>query len=384
MLQADLLIVGAGPVGMALALALKDAGLDIVLADTRPRADVTRDARVLALSWGTQLTLQRLGVWPDATSATPITRIHISQQGGFGSTRLQAGDYGQPALGQVMSAGTLAAALRLAVDAAGITVLDSTEVTNLAAGSTDVIASLAGPGAPAGTLRARLDACAEGVMQGEDEDIVDHDYHQHALIARLEVAGSHQGTAFERFTPEGPVALLPHGSDYALVHVVPPERADALLALDDPDYLRSVQAHFGSRVRLRAVHDRLRYPLRLRYRRQATGPRTVWVGNAAQTLHPVAGQGFNLALRDVWALATTLIEQGGDPGAAETLAAHAANRRLDRLGTIRFTDSLVKLFSNDLGMLRHARGAGLFALELCAPLRHFIARRMMYGARAWP
>jgi 2-octaprenyl-6-methoxyphenol hydroxylase len=387
MLQADLLIVGAGPVGMALALALKDAGLDIVLADTRPRTAVTQDARVLALAWGTLLTLQRLGAWKEndpALPATAIRSIHISQQGGFGSTRLQAADYGQAALGQVMSAGTLATALRRAVDAAGITVLDRTEVTHLAAGSEDVIASLAGPGAPAATLRARLAACAEGGMQGDDAGIVDHDYHQHALIARVEVATPHQGTAFERFTADGPVALLPHGRDYALVHVVPPERADALLALDEQDYVCEVQARFGNRVRLTAVHDRLRYPLRLRYRRQPAGQRTVWVGNAAQTLHPVAGQGFNLALRDVWTLATTLLERGGDPGTAATLAAYVAARGLDRQGTIRFTDTLVKLFSNDIGVLRHARGAGLFALDLCTPLRDFIARRMMFGARAWP
>ena len=387
MLQADLLIVGAGPVGMALALALKDAGLDIVLADARPRTAVTQDARVLALAWGTQLTLQRLGVWQQndpALPATAIRSIHISQQGGFGSTRLQAADYGQAALGQVMSAGTLAAALRRAVDAAGITVLDRTEVTPLAAGDQDVIASLSGAGAPAATLRARLAACAEGGMQGTEADIVDHDYHQHALIARVEVAGGHQGIAFERFTAEGPVALLPHGRDYALVHVVAPERADVLLALDEHDYLRELQARFGKRVRLTAVHERLRYPLRLRYRRQVVAARTVWVGNAAQTLHPVAGQGFNLALRDVCALAATLLERGGDPGAAPTLAAYMAARKLDRQGTIRFTDTLVKLFSNDLGLLRHARGAGLLALDLCSPLRHFVARRMMFGARAWP
>jgi 2-octaprenyl-6-methoxyphenol hydroxylase len=383
MSQADVLIVGAGPVGMALALALKGSGLSIVLADARPREAVTRDPRVLALAHGTQLTLQRLGVWQDLP-ATPIETIHISQQGGFGRTLLHAADYDTAALGYVSSAGALASALRRAVDAAGITVLDETEVTHIAPGSEDVIASLSGPGAPNATLATRLAACAEGSMRAGDADVVEHDYRQHALIAHVTVAGGHRRTAFERFTADGPLALLPCEDGYALVHVVPPKRADVLLALDDASYLAEVQSRLGNRVRLAGVRDRLRYPLMLRFRRKPVDQRTVWLGNAAQTLHPVAGQGFNLALRDVWALATTLLEHGGDPGAATTLAAYAGARGLDRFGTIRFTDTLVKLFSNDFAPLRHARGAGLLALDLCSPLRHLVAKRMMFGARAWP
>ena len=114
------------------------------------------------------------------------------------------------------------------------------------------------------------------------------------------------------------------------------------------------------------------------------GQRTVWLGNAAQTLHPVAGQGYNLALRDVWACAQVLLKAGGDPGAADTLATYARERHLDRQGTIRVTDGLVRLFSNALGPLLHARGAGLLALDLIPPARHFVAKRMMFGARAWP
>ncbi len=379
----DLLIVGAGPVGLALALALKEAGLDIVLADARPREAVGADPRVLALAHGTRLTLERLGVW-SGLAATPIRSIHISQQGSLGRTLLEAAEHELPALGYVASAGALAAALRHAVDAAGIPVLDETEVANLAPGRDEVIASLAGPGAPATTLRARLAACAEGGMQPGDPNVVEHDYGQHALIAHVEVAGGHRHTAFERFTAEGPVALLPDGQGYALVHVARPDSADALLALDDAAYLARLQALFGHRVHLQAVRGRLRYPLLLRYRRQAVGERTVWLGNAAQTLHPVAGQGFNLALRDVWALAETLLRRGGDPGSADTLAAYAGARGLDRLGTIRFTDTLVRVFSNDFAPLRHARGAALLALDLLPPLRHFVARRMMFGARAWP
>ncbi|ENO95035.1 UbiH/UbiF/VisC/COQ6 family ubiquinone biosynthesis hydroxylase, partial [Thauera phenylacetica B4P] len=160
----DLLIVGAGPVGLALALALKDAGLDIVLADARAREAVTKDPRDLALAHGTRLTLQRLGVW-NGLPSTAIEHIHISHQGGLGRTLIDAAEHELPALGYVASAGALAAALREAVDAAGIPVFDETEITNLAAGEDDVIASLAGAGRPTPTLRARLAACAEGGLR---------------------------------------------------------------------------------------------------------------------------------------------------------------------------------------------------------------------------
>ena len=393
----DLLIVGAGPVGLALALALKDAGLDIVLADARAREAVARDPRDLALAHGTRLTLQRLGVW-DGLPTTAIQHIHISHQGGLGRTLIDAAEHELPALGYVASAGALAATLRRAVDAAGIPVFDETEITNLAAGEDDVIASLAGTGRPAPTLRARLAACAEGGLRAGDPNVVEHDYGQHALIADVQVAGGHRHTAFERFTPQGPVALLPKGEGYALVHVARPETADELLTLDDAAYLARLQAHIGGRARLTGVGPRLRYPLVLRYRRSTIAQRTVWLGNAAQTLHPVAGQGFNLALRDVWALSEALrrateaarrdsadtAPNPFDAGAAAILASYANARGLDRLGTIRFTDTLVRVFSNDFAPLRHARGAALFALDLLPPLRNFVARRMMFGARAWP
>ena len=188
----DLLIVGAGPVGLALALALKDAGLDIVLADARAREAVTKDPRDLALAHGTRLTLQGLGVW-DGLPTTAIEHIHISHQGGLGRTLIDAAEHELPALGYVASAGALAAALRKAVDAAGIPVFDETEITNLAAGEDDVIASLAGAGRPTPTLRARLAACAEGGLRAGDPNVVEHDYGQHALIADVQVAGGQIG-----------------------------------------------------------------------------------------------------------------------------------------------------------------------------------------------
>jgi len=168
------------------------------------------------------------------------------------------------------------------------------------------------------------------------------------------------------------------------VHTAEPAAADALMALDDGAYLARLQSHFGDRLRFASVGPRARFPLKLRYRPNPIGQRTVWLGNAAQTLHPVAGQGYNLALRDVWACAQVLLRAGGDPGAAETLATYARQRKLDRNGTIRFTDGLVRLFSNAVAPLQHIRGAGLLALDLLPPARHFVAKRMMFGARAWP
>ena len=376
----DLLVVGAGPVGMTLALALKDSGLDILLVDARARGAARHDPRVLALSHGSRLTLERLGVWAQLR-ATPIETIHISQQGRLGRSLLSAADYGLPAMGYVVAAGDLAAALDDALAAAGIPILDHSSVAGLAAGADDVIVSLTG-GNP---LTARLVACAEGSIDGDDApELVERDYAQHAVICVATPVEGHAHRAWERFTPHGPLAVLPCGHDCAIVHTADPAEADALMALDDDAYRARLQAHFGDRLHFAAVGPRARYPLKLRYRPNPVGQRTVWLGNAAQTLHPVAGQGYNLALRDVWALAQVLLKAGGDPGDPATLARYADARRLDRQGTIRFTDGLVRLFSNAIPPLAHARGAGLFALDLLPPARHFVAKRMMFGARAWP
>jgi len=376
----DIAIVGAGPVGMTLALALKDSGLDVILLDARARGAARHDPRVLALSHGSRLTLERLGVWA-RLPATAIETIHISHQGGLGRSVLRASEYGQPALGYVVAAGDLAAALDDAIAAAGMPVRDHATVSGLAAGVDDVLISLAD-----GThLSARLAACAEGAIAGGDDTaLVERDYGQCAVISVATPATPHGGRAWERFTPQGPLAVLPCRRDCAIVHTASPAEAEALMTLDDEAYLARLQSHFGDRLRFAAVGPRACYPLKLRYRPNPVGQRTVWLGNAAQTLHPVAGQGYNLALRDVWACAQVLLKAGGDPGAADTLATYARERHLDRQGTIRVTDGLVRLFSNALGPLLHARGAGLLALDLIPPARHFVAKRMMFGARAWP
>ena len=196
---------------------------------------------------------------------------------------------------------------------------------------------------------------------------------------------AHGRRAWERFTPDGPLALLPLGDDYSVVFTVPPAKADALLAMDDAAFLAALQQQFGPRVTFAATSPRARYPLALRLRRQLVAPRQVWIGNAAQTLHPVSGQGFNLGIRDAWELAQAVLAAGdaGALGNTATLAGYARGRALDRRGSVAFTDGIVRAFSNDFAPFTIARGLGLLALDLCPPARRFVAGRMIWGARGW-
>jgi 2-octaprenyl-6-methoxyphenol hydroxylase len=195
---------------------------------------------------------------------------------------------------------------------------------------------------------------------------------------------AHRGRAWERFTPEGPLALLPHGAGYALVWTAPPDRAARLAALDTAAFLDELHASFGGRLgAFVGAGERSAFPLALRYRREETRPRSLAVGNAAQTLHPVAGQGFNLGLRDAWELAL-LAREAPDPGSEGFIGDFRRARALDRRAGIQFTDGLVGVFSNADPLLCLGRGAGLLALDLLPPARRFIARRMIFGARALP
>lgn len=377
MADTDVLIIGGGPAGLALALALRDSGKHVVLADARAREAITSDPRALALAHGSQLILERLGVWREL-NATAIETIHVSQRHAFGRTVLRASELGVPALGHVVSAGALTGSLRKAVEAAGIEVRDNTLVSDLIPATDSIQAALNDHDA----LTARLAVRAEG-SPGQGDEIRSRDYAQHALIATVRPPGGHAHTAFERFTAEGPLALLPFGDDYACVLVVSEQKADHLSTLDDASYLAHLQEAIGHRTQLAAVGPRVRYPLALRYRQSSAAQRTAWIGNAAQTLHPVAGQGFNLALRDVFTLAMA-VRDAADAGDAFLLSDWSRSRRLDRAGTIGFTDGLIRVFANDCAPLSAARGLGLTALDVCSPLRGFVARRMMFGARAWP
>jgi 2-octaprenyl-6-methoxyphenol hydroxylase len=373
-------VVGGGPVGLALALSLRQQGVSATVFDARARGAAAEDPRMLALAHGSRLILENLGIWQDLPK-TAIETIHVSQQGGFGRARLTALEQGVPALGYVVGAGALAAALDVAARALDIEVRDHCRA--ISASATEKSAALLLDSGE--EIDAPLIAWAEGGIA--DIAATVRDYGQHAIICNVETAGPHGSTAYERFTPEGPLAALPHGKGWSIVFTVGKSKADALVQLNDIDFLAQLQSHFGSRLQFTRVGPRASYPLLLKLRRNPTGPRQVWLGNAAQTLHPVAGQGFNLALRDVAELGRKLGRANAasaDCGDADELRAYARSRRVDRSSVIGFTDSLVRLFSNHSPLLRQARGLGLIALDLLPPARNFVAKRMMFGARAWP
>jgi 2-octaprenyl-6-methoxyphenol hydroxylase len=209
------------------------------------------------------------------------------------------------------------------------------------------------------------------------------DYGQTVVTARVACTGPQRNMAFERFTPEGPLALLPTGDSYALVWTTTPEHAQELCAHAEQEFLARLQAAFGGRVgRFVRAGARSCHPIAMKLAERIAESRVVAVGNAAQTLHPVAGQGFNLGLRDAWELATLLRECSRESvGAEPLLARYRARRRLDRRGGIGFTDALVRLFSNDLASVKVARGLGLALLGAVPPARDFVVRRMTFGAR---
>ena len=210
------------------------------------------------------------------------------------------------------------------------------------------------------------------------------------MIAEITPQPAHQNRAWERFTPDGPLALLPLGNEYSIVFTLPPTKADAVMAMDDEAFTAALQKQFGNRLTFAKPGKRSRFPLALRLRDTLVKDNEVWIGNAAQTLHPVSGQGFNLGIRDAWQLAEILLKNGvdrdlkGAPRWDSSLENYAASRRLDRQGSAFFTDQIVRTFSNDFAPLKLARGLGLLALDVFPPARHFVAKRMIWGARAWP
>jgi 2-octaprenyl-6-methoxyphenol hydroxylase len=208
-----------------------------------------------------------------------------------------------------------------------------------------------------------------------------HDYGQSALITHVTCAAPRADTAFERFTPQGPVALLPYKDGYEIVWTAPHERAEEMRSWDDAKFLTELHQHFGDRVgEFLTVGTRSCYPLGLKKAPdQSPMPHTVLLGNAAQTMHPVAGQGFNLGLRDAWDLAQVILDSAV-PDSEDMLTAYRSRRRLDREAGIRFTDSLVRLFSNDWPVIGAARAATLTALDCLPFAKRFVAKRMMFGA----
>lgn len=373
-------IVGGGPVGLSLALHLRQAGIDCEVIDARPAGAAHHDRRVLALSHGSRQILERIDAWR-GIAATPINAIHVSQQGSLGRTLLRAQESGLPALGYVAEAGRIGMTLAQAAKSAGITVRHGTRVLHADAGASHALLRC-DTARGSEENRAQLIAWAEGAI-GEGDGIVRRDYAQQAIVATVQIQEPGAGIAYERFTASGPVALLPLGSRHALVWTAPAGESDVLLQLDENAFLARLEGVFSGRFAFTNVSARTAFPLGLRYRRSPVSRRCVWLGNAAQTLHPVAGQGFNLALRDSSQLARLLHGQSLDCGDAALLARYAAARRLDRLGVVGFTDGLIRLFGARDAVAGHARGAGMLMLDLLPAARRFIAQRMIFGARGW-
>ena len=373
----DILIIGAGPVGMTLHLALAAGGQKSLLVDRRPQQALQADPRALALSHGARELLEPLNSWPQR-AATPIETIHVSQKDGFGRTLIDRADYALPALGYVVRYRDLAAALasNLATDS----LLAETEVLNIDTDDHGARVALRRAG-QLRTVRCKLLIHAEGTPGEDDPAVAVSDYAQHAVICEVTPTPGHGKRAWERFTPDGPLALLPLGEQFSIVFTLPPQRADAVMAMDDASFISALESQFGRRMQFSDPGPRSRFPLARRLREPLVKGSAVWIGNAAQTLHPVSGQGFNLGLRDAWQLAEILLQNGVD---RSSLARYARSRRLDRQGSAFFTDQIVRAFSNDFAPLKVARGLGLLALDVFPPARHFVAKRMIWGARAWP
>jgi 2-octaprenyl-6-methoxyphenol hydroxylase len=421
----DVTIVGAGPVGLALAgwLARRSAtqALKIALIDAREPQDAVGDPRAIAVSHGSRMILEPLR-WP--ADATAIQRIHVSQRGHFGRTLIDHTEHGLPALGYVLRYGSIVQGLAEAVRATSVHWFGSTS----AAAPTQELDGVTLPIETAGVtrqLRTRILVNAEGGLFGDQKsgkgaeeksagqvratagDSAERepgkdtgksvaesaskstavkgsrDYGQTALVGTVSVSAPRPHVAWERFTSQGPIALLPmggaRGADYALVWCCTPDEAARRAQLSDDAFLRELGAAFGDRMgRFTQIKGRASFPLGLNAVDTLVNGHIVAIGNAAQTLHPVAGQGLNLGLRDAHALADALSAEGPTPLA---LATFAQRRALDRRLTIGATDTLARLFTVDFGPLAIMRGLALTALEFAPPVKTALARQMMFGQR---
>lgn len=380
---ADIVICGAGPVGLTLALHLVKYGVAaqrIVLIDAKTLEQTEHDPRSIALSHGSRQILERAGAWPIA--ATAIEQIHVSRRGHFGRTLIDCAEYRLPALGYVTRYGAIVAALHAGAKQAGIRMLRPLRLCALLEQDDGVTLQLEDSGGQR-TIRAQLVVQAEGGVFSEQTMKARHrDYDQVALIAHVSCSAPIAQRAFERFTAEGPLALLPQENGYALVWCCRPASAERLLQLDENAFLAALQQAFGDRLGIfRGSSARLGYPLGLNAQpaQSALAARSVTIGNAAQTLHPVAGQGLNLGLRDAAVLARLLAKQ---PLPA-ALAGFQSERQADRSATIGLTDALARVFASaaDNTPSQALLGLSLGLLDASKPVKRLLAQRMLFGVR---
>jgi 2-octaprenyl-6-methoxyphenol hydroxylase len=404
----EILIIGGGPVGCALALALRQAGRAVTVLERQPRhangakgvddannANHAADAaalsvRPIALSHASRLILERLDVW-QTIPVTAIEQVHVSQQGAPGRTLLDATDADVPALGYVADYAALGGALAAHARAANIPWLDGADAQHVEPTADDVTVHFVRGGLDE-RVHARCVVHAEGTRSTHGTDGTDgtdgtmrvKTYGQEGIVALIETRPAAGHRAFERFTPQGPLALLPAAGRYAAVWSMGAARARSLAAAPDQAFLDALAETIGGRLgTLRSAGPRSIQPLALRVRPSRIGVRQVYIGNAAQTLHPVAGQGLNLGLRDAWDLAEHWV-RAADPGAAGSLTEFATLRQFDARVTVGVTEMLLRAFGGTHPLLRAGRGIALTALDLHPPLRRFFARRMIFGPSAIP
>jgi 2-octaprenyl-6-methoxyphenol hydroxylase len=391
----DVAIVGGGMVGAALGVALAPLGIRVVIIEAVPYDSALQpsfDERTTALSNGSRRILESLGTWPAvAAVASAIRKIHVSDQGRFGFARIEAAEQGLEAMGYVVSNRALGRALwsqlqgepGAAPQLPAPRLLCPAQVTQITRHSDQVVLQIATADGST-SIAAKLVVAADGinsVVRGAlGVTAESRDYHQTAVITTVLPKNFHEHVAFERFTEEGPLALLPlDDGRCTLVLTLKSDAVAAAMAWSDQEFLAELQRRFGFRLgRFIKVGRRVAYPLSLSRAQSISAPRCAIIGNAAQGLHPVAGMGFNLGLRDVASLAELIAEHSArvpfDAGARELLDEYDAWRATDRSGVIAFTDGLIRVFSNPLRSVRALRNLGLLAFDLLPPAKAALSR----------
>lgn len=386
----SVIIVGGGMVGATLALAisrLSQGTLPVHLIEaTAPEADSHPgfDARAIALAAGTCQQLARIGVWQAiADCATAISTVHVSDRGHAGFVTLDAEDYRIPALGQVVELHDVGLRLfALLRKAPGVTLHCPDRVASVSRTQEQVNVTLENGATIAGRVVVAADGTRSALASACGVDWQQEPYEQLAVIANVATSVPHNGRAFERFTEHGPLAMLPMSEGRcSLVWCHPLDRRDEILSWSDERFCQELQSAFGWRLgRILQAGKRSAYPLSLTTAVNAFTHRTVLVGNAAQTLHPIAGQGFNLGLRDAMSLAETLVQAqdaARDVGDYRVLSQYQQRRQGDRNTTVGVTDGLVHLFANRWAPLVVGRNVGLMAMELLPPARDALAQRTL-------
>lgn len=385
----DIVIVGGGLVGASLAVALKPLAIKVALIDSfhfgQPQQP-SYDDRSIALSYGSRLIYTGMKLWISlASDVSAIDKIYVSDRGFMGAVRLDAVEEKVAALGYLIESRVLGGHLYAELNNASASTVDRympADVVDIHSETEEVqIEIKSAQRKKTQVLRSQLLVVADGTNSTTRQQIglasQQSDYGQIAIIANITPDKPHQQQAFERFTENGPIALLPlSGNRCSLIWTHKTEQAAATLALDDEAFLQHFQQAFGYRLgRFMKVGQRSSFPLTLTQAEQLTTTRTVLIGNAAQTLHPVAGQGLNLGLRDIAQLVELIADQRYALGSSEMLQYYAEQRQPDRKAVIQYTDSLIKLFSNDSFLLGHIRGAGLMATDRLPLLKKWLVRK---------